>query len=135
MKEVKLRFFIGILSLITMFGSNARAKVESVDAKAAAQWEKSGQAVIIDVREESEISKGMATPALWLPMSRLKAKGKAYQSFVESLPKDKKLIFYCAVGGRAQSAATQFAELGYQTYNMGGFSDWKAAGNPTRTGP
>ncbi|HCC35092.1 MAG TPA: hypothetical protein DEQ02_05455 [Ruminococcaceae bacterium] len=39
--------------------------------------------------------------------------------------KSREIIFYCAAGGRAQTALEQALDLGYETvYNLGGISDW-----------
>lgn len=112
------------------------AKVRSpsrIGAQEAAAMVERGEAVLVDVREERELARGMAAPAIWIPTSEIGRDGPAWRSFVESQPRERTLIFYCAVGGRSQYAAVQLAEKGYRTANLGGFSEWVNAGLPVRT--
>lgn len=89
-------------------------------------------AVVVDVREPSELTDGMAQPAQNMPMSKIEANDPAWQEFKNNLPKDKLVVFYCAKGGRAGKVAESLAQEGYRTANMGGFEDWTAAGLPTK---
>jgi len=49
-------------------------------------------------------------------------------AFIESLPRDSELIFFCHLGGRSQSAAEQYRRLGYtNVHNLeGGIKAWSA---------
>lgn len=89
-------------------------------------------AVLVDVREEDEIKDGMAAPAKWFPTSKIQADDPSWKEFVSKLPKDKQIVFYCAVGGRAGKVAAKLAEQGFKVGNMGGFRDWQSAGLPVR---
>lgn len=109
-------------------------KVEKIDAKAAAALAEKGGATIIDVREEEEVTSGMAKPAKWFPLTKVRSDPAAYKAFLAKQPKGK-LVFYCAAGKRAGEAAEQAAALGYSVANMGGMSDWEAAGLPTKPKP
>ena len=99
----------------------------------ASQLVASNQAILVDVREAGELKAGMAQPARWLATSKINADGKEWQDFVAGLPKDKEIVFYCAVGGRSAKAAQKVNALGFRTANMGGYDDWVRAGLPTRT--
>jgi rhodanese-related sulfurtransferase len=109
-------------------------KVEKIDAKSAAALVDKGTATLIDVREEEEVNAGMAKPAKWFPLSKVKSDPAAFKQFLGKLPKGK-VIFYCEMGGRAGQAAEVAAQAGYTAANMGGISDWKDAGLPTREKP
>ncbi|MBK7862589.1 MAG: sulfurtransferase [Archangiaceae bacterium] len=109
-------------------------KVEKVDPKSAAAQVEKGTASLVDVREEDEVTSGMAKPAKWFPLSKVNADPAAFKAFLAALPKGK-VVFYCAAGGRAGKAAEKAAALGYTTANMGGYSDWAAAGLPTKDKP
>ncbi len=110
------------------------APVEKIEPKAAAALVEKNQATLVDVREEDEVTAGMAKPAQWFPLSKLMKDPAAFKEFLAKLPKGK-VIFYCAVGGRAGRAAEQAKALGYDVANMGGFKDWKGAGLPTKDKP
>jgi rhodanese-related sulfurtransferase len=109
-------------------------KVEKIAPKAAAELAEQGKATIIDVREQDEVNAGMAKPAKWFPLSKIKKDPEAYKAFLSKQPKGK-LIFYCAMGYRAEQAAEEAAKLGYPAGNLGGFKDWRAAGLPTKDKP
>ena len=87
-------------------------------------------AVLLDVREVDELTDGMAKGALSLPLSSVEARDPNYTHFLDSTPKEKPLIIYCKSGRRAEKVAQRLSELGYTTYNMGGFQDWKSARMP-----
>jgi rhodanese-related sulfurtransferase len=110
--------------------------VERISPTAAAQRAKDGTAILVDVRERDELAAGMAEGARWYPTSSIKDDPKAYLKFISSLPADQTIVFYCAAGGRAGSAAEiARKELGRSTANLGGFKDWKGAGLPVATPP
>jgi len=112
-------------------GTNVRSPF-AVSAQETAGMLERGEAILVDVREEGELRRGMAAPAIWLPTSEIGRDGPAWRAFVEAQPKDRTLVFYCAVGGRSQYAATMLAEQGYRTANLGGFSEWQRAGLPVK---
>ena len=72
--------------------------------------------VIIDVRTAEEFAEGHIPDAVHLPV------GEVAEKLAEVVPdKDTKLIFYCSVGGRSQTALETAIELGYtRVYNLGG---------------
>jgi rhodanese-related sulfurtransferase len=119
------------LALAPAFASAQSPPVEKITPTAAAQRAKEGTAILVDVRERNEIAAGMAEGAHWYPSSSIEDDPDAYKKFVESLPADRTLVFYCASGVRA-GAAAEIArkELGRRTANFGGFKDWKASGLP-----
>lgn len=91
-----------------------------------------GEAILIDVREQVEIADGMATPAWWMPYSRIRRNPEGFAQTLKTMPPEKLLIFYCAKGGRAEMAASRAREFGRRVRNMGAFSDWVKAGLPIR---
>jgi len=109
-------------------------KVEKIEPKAAAALVEKGSATLVDVREEEEVTSGMARPAKWFPLSKVKSDPAAFKDFLSKLPKGK-VVFYCRSGRRSGQAAEQAAALGYSAANMGGLDDWTAAGLPTKDKP
>lgn len=120
-----------MISLAPAFSAAEPPAVEKITPAAAAQGAKEGKAVLVDVRERNELNGGMAEGARWYPSSSIEDDPDGYKKFIESLPADRTLVFYCAAGVRA-GAAAEIArkELGRRTANFGGFKDWKAAGLP-----
>lgn len=89
-----------------------------------------GTAVLLDVREESEIAAGMAQGAVWLATSKIDAEAPEFHAFIASLDLNKTVIVYCASGKRAAKAIAKLAELGIPAVNMGTFARWQEAGLP-----
>ncbi|WRS26933.1 rhodanese-like domain-containing protein [Oscillospiraceae bacterium MB08-C2-2] len=77
-------------------------------------------AIIIDVRSDEEWAEGHIAGALHIPVGEIGA------NLLKQVPdKTTTLIFYCAVGGRAQTALEEALKMGYQqVYNLGGISEW-----------
>ena len=108
------------------------AAVEKISARETKGLLVNDFAVLVDVREEDEVKDGMAADAQWMPMSKIEADDPAWVAFQKKLPKDKKIVLYCAVGGRAGRVAKMLSEKGFKTANMGGFASWVAAGLPVK---
>lgn len=98
------------------------ARTYRIKAEQALFDQQQNAALIVDVRETEEYEAGHIPGALHLPLSRV-------ADNLERLVPDKqtKLIFYCAVGGRSQTALETALKLGYpHVYNLGGLEsgDW-----------
>jgi len=81
--------------------------------------------VIVDVREPDETKTGHVPGAVLMPVNSVFAR-------TAELPKDKDIIFVCAVGQRSALAAEIAAAMGLtKLFNIeGGTEAWKAAGYP-----
>lgn len=90
-----------------------------------------GEATLIDVREPGEIrASGTAKGALSIPLGviAIKADPRA-PDHDPRLSTDRPVYVFCASGGRSGMAAGTLRQLGYGSVtNLGGFSDWCAAG-------
>lgn len=91
----------------------------------------SGDAVLVDVREPSEWSAGVAAPAFLLPLSDLRGAREFWKPVLEK-NRGKKFILYCASGARSGIAAGLLRQEGFDAINGGGFGGWRAAGLPVR---
>jgi rhodanese-related sulfurtransferase len=91
------------------------------------------EAVVVDVREGEERHE-IVDGALWIPMSQVNDPAK-WAAFVRGLPRDKKVIFYCAMGVRSKRAAEMLREEGFATGYFEGPDQWRAAGLPVKPGP
>lgn len=119
---------LGLAPLALAAGEGS--KVEAIAPAEAAQQMKAGKAIVIDVRERSELDAGMAEGARWYPTTSIESDPDAYRKFLASLPEERTLVFYCASGRRAGAAAEIAKDAGRKAANLGGFKDWKAAGLP-----
>ena len=84
----------------------------------------SGEAQLIDVRENYEWDAGRIAGAVHIELERLP--GRAAE-----IDKDKPVIFQCRLGARSAFAVEAFRNGGYDAYNMdGGIQAWADAGLP-----
>jgi len=81
-------------------------------------------AVIIDVRSESEFNSGNLVGSVNVPLKDLMYR-------VNEFEKEKKYITVCTVGMRAESAKKFFKKRGYQVVNGGRWSNLKDLRNNT----
>jgi len=83
--------------------------------------------VVIDVREPHEYQAGHLPDATLIPVNSVFARR-------EELPKDKKIVFVCAVGQRSALAAEMAAAAGLPADHLytleGGTEAWRKAGEP-----
>lgn len=92
---------------------------------------KKNQAVLVDIREWDEVKLGMAASARWMPLSRMNDLDMAFTWFLSELPKEKLIIFYCGLDCKGSfEAQKELQLLGYQTANMGDYSNWANVGFP-----
>ena len=88
-----------------------------------AQLKEDTNAIILDVRTESECNEGIIPNAINIDI--YKGQGFIYQ--LEELDKTKNYYVYCKAGSRSAQACQIMNQLGFQnTYNLlGGFMNWK----------
>lgn len=93
------------------------------------------KAIVLDVREESEVREtGLADVAILMPFSLISKQSEKWKSFLAQTPKDQVILLYCLSGGRSGKVMRMLKEKGYrQVYNMGGFADWKSGAGLGRT--
>lgn len=79
--------------------------------------------VLLDVRSPQEFADGHVPGALNLPVGQVEARAA-------EVPKDRPVVVYCEVGGRARLAATQLRNRGYTNVRemTGSMTAWRAAG-------
>ncbi len=98
-----------------------------VDVAEAKEMLTENDVAVIDVREPHEYQAGHIPHATLIPVNSVFARR-------EELPKDKKLIFVCAVGQRSALAAEMAAAAGLpadRLYSLDGGTDaWRQAGEP-----
>lgn len=107
--------------------SQAKARVDEIDAQTAADLGRSGEAKIVDVREKPEWDEGHIPGAIHVPRGYLELRIET------ALPdKSQPVVLYCAGGTRSVLAARTLQDMGYTDVKSvgGGFGAWKDAGLP-----
>lgn len=98
-----------------------------VDVNEAKEMVGADDVVVIDVRNPNEYQSGHLPGATLIPVNSIFARR-------EELPKDKRILFVCAVGQRSALAAEMAAAAGLppdHLFNLdGGTEAWKKAGEP-----
>jgi rhodanese-related sulfurtransferase len=117
----------GFLRLV----EDAKARVREVDVAETRRQLERNEAVLVDVREESEWAAGHARGALHL------GKGVIERDIEQRVPnKSASIILYCGGGFRSALSADNLQKMGYtNVFSMaGGWRAWRAEGAPTETG-
>ena len=108
--------------------AEAKKNITEILPHDAAEKLKSGEAVIVDVRDDDEWDEGHIPDAM--RMSR----GTIELDIEENVPDPNAMIIcHCGGGGRGALATESLQKMGYKNVrNMaGGFKAWKAAGLPS----
>src|ERR1700752_4169003 len=110
--------------------AEAKKQVIEISPHEAAAKLKSGEAVIIDVRDKEEWDEGHIPGAMHL------SRGTIELDIEEKVPDAKAMVIcHCGGGGRSALAAENLQKMGYKNVRSmaGGLKAWKAAGLPTTT--
>ena len=96
--------------------------VQWVDVREAARAAQADEVLLLDVREDEEWAAGRAPGAVHVPMSVLRQ---------DTVPRDRRVLVLCRVGGRSAAVAQALDQLGYDVANVaGGMLSWSSAGLP-----
>ena len=93
-------------------------------------------AVIIDVREESELNQnGMIKNAIHIPRGLIEFMlSPDSQENPSNINQDTNILVYCAGGYRSALAAKTLIDLGFNNvFNIGGFDEWVKNGGEIQT--
>src|SRR5262245_18772199 len=108
--------------------AEAKKRIIEISPTDAEAKSKSGQALIVDVREKDEWDEGHTPDAIHM------SRGTIELDIEEKVPDTNAMIIcHCGGGGRSALAAESLQKMGYKNVrNMaGGFKAWKAAGLAT----
>jgi phage shock protein E len=108
--------------------AEAKKNVTEISPQDAATRSKSGEAVIVDVRETDEWDEEHIPGAIHL------SRGTIELDIEEKVPDTNAMIVcHCGGGGRSALAAESLQKMGYKNVRSmaGGFKAWKAAGLPS----
>ena len=108
--------------------AEAKKKITEISPSEAAEKSKSGEAVIIDVREKDEWDEERIPDAIHM------SRGTIELDIEEKVPDPNAVVIcHCGGGGRSALAAENLQKMGYKNVRSmaGGLKAWKAAGLPT----
>ena len=112
----------------------ALAEVASITVDEALALVDGGDAVFVDVRERAEHDAGAIAGAVAAPRGFLEFIADPTSPMHNAaLSSGRRLVIYCASGGRSALAAKTLQDMGYsEVANLtGGFQGWTEAGGPT----
>ena len=102
-----------------------KTSVYEITPEVAAEWVRSGEARLVDVREEFEHASEAIHGSEHVPLSKFDA------GAVQHKCGGVRAVFYCRSGKRARDAAERFGSIGQEAFSLkGGIEGWKAAGRP-----
>jgi rhodanese-related sulfurtransferase len=103
--------------------NEAKGRIREIDARDAVA-NPDPDVVYFDCREPNEYALGHIPGAVFLPRGNLETKVEAV------IPRDRKVLIYCATGNRSALAADTMQQMGYKDVASmaGGFRGWVEAG-------
>ena len=111
--------------------AKANAAVPRLSPAQALEKMKSGNALVVDVRDGTEVqASGKVAGAVHVSRGLLEFRADPEApTHDKNFAKDKTILIYCASGGRAALAGKLLKDMGYHdVYNIGGFKDWAESG-------
>jgi rhodanese-related sulfurtransferase len=104
--------------------NEAKSRISEVSAREALQEHESGNTTFLDVRDLQEVNLGKIPGALHISRGTLETKIEA------AVPRDARVVIYCASGNRSALAADALREMGYANVASlaGGFRAWAESG-------
>ncbi len=104
--------------------AEAKARIREISARDAKALLGDGGAVFLDVREPQEANLGMIPGAVFIPRGNLESNVEA------RVPREARVIVYCAHGNRSAFAADTMQQMGYANVQSlaGGFVAWVGEG-------
>jgi rhodanese-related sulfurtransferase len=114
--------------------AEANARIETVPVEEAIKLAGDPNVVLVDIRETVERQKtGTAKGALHAPRGFLEFHADPESPMhLPALASGKRILLFCASGGRSALAAKTLQEMGVPNvaHVKGGFGAWKQAGGP-----
>ncbi len=108
--------------------AEAKKNITEISPQDAATKSKSGEAVIVDVREQDEWDEEHIPGAIHMSRGTIELDIEEKVSDTSAM-----IICHCGGGGRSALAVESLQKMGYKNVRSmaGGFKAWKAAGLPT----
>jgi rhodanese-related sulfurtransferase len=118
--------------------AQAKQRVSNLSVDDVAAELAAGDVLIVDVREEAERAEHGSIPgAVAAPRGMLEFYADPTSAYHRpEFDPDRRVILHCMAGGRSALAADTLQQMGYRNvaHLDGGFTAWKAAGQPVEGG-
>lgn len=116
----------GLMLFWSMFGNSIRG-IKDVDCVAATQFINHKNALVLDVREDSEFKAGHVLNAIHIPLGKLAERIGELEKY-----KERPIVVVCRSGNRSGMACAMLGKQGFtQAYNLaGGVMAWQKANLP-----
>ena len=123
---ITIALFSGGMLLWSVFGNRIRG-IKEVDSIAALQLINHKNALVLDVREDSEYKAGHVLGATLIPLGKLKGRIGELEKH-----RDKPIVVVCRSGSRSATACALLGKQGFtQAHNLaGGVMAWQKANLP-----
>lgn len=105
--------------------NEAKQRIREVSPGEVQEMRRRGDDVVyLDVREPNEWNLGRIPGAVHIPRGTLETKVE------QAIPRDRKVVIYCAGGNRSALAADTMQQMGYGEVSSmaGGWRDWVGTG-------
>jgi len=116
----------GLMLLWSFFGNRVRG-VKEVNVVEAIELINHKNALVLDVREDSEFKNGHILHAKWIPLGSLGGRTGELEKY-----REQPIVVVCRSGNRSASACATLGKLGFtQAYNLaGGVVGWQKSNLP-----
>ena len=126
----------GVDELLT----DARRRIERVDARTAWDSSRSGEALIVDIRSDDDRRRdGIVPGSLHIPRTVLEWRADPESAWANPHvgQRSRRLLVLCSHGFSSSLAAASLVELGFERAGdiVGGFEGWRAVGLPVVPAP
>ena len=123
---VVIAIMSGSMLLWSFFGNRLRG-IKDVDIVEALQMINHKNALVLDVREESEYKSGHILNAKWIPLGKLSDRTGELERY-----REQDIVVVCRSGNRSANACALLVKKGFaQTVNMsGGVMAWQKSNLP-----
>ena len=121
MKRILALLFALCLLVLAGCGQQADAAYQQITQEEAKEMMDAGDAVVLDVREQSDSDEGPTPGGVLLPV------GSSDEDTAPAVIPEKSttVLVYCRSGNRSKTAAAALAELGYTgVCEFGGINTW-----------
>jgi rhodanese-related sulfurtransferase len=123
---ISIAFLSGAMLLWSIFGNRLRG-IKEADCVAALQLINHKNAVVLDVREDSEYQLGHVLNSMLIPLGKLNERIGELEKY-----KEQPIVVVCRTGNRSGMACAKLGKGGFtQAYNLvGGVTAWQKANLP-----
>lgn len=123
---ISIALLSGFMLFWNSFGNRIRG-IKDVDCQGAMQLINHKQAIVLDVREDSEYQSGHVLNARHIPLGKLSQRVGELEKY-----REQPIVVVCRSGNRSCAASALLGKQGFsQIYNLnGGVTAWRKANLP-----